>query len=55
MSKTFDPKCFQLAEQFLADEPELNTEAAKVTLANIIQQAIENEIYFMKEIMEERA
>lgn len=48
MAKTFDPKCFELAEHFLADEPGLNTEAAKTTLAIEIQQAIEGEIEFMK-------
>jgi hypothetical protein len=48
MSKTFDPKCYELAAVFLADEPELNTEAARITLAAEIQQCIEAEIYFMR-------
>lgn len=49
---TFDPKCWELAEHFLQDEPGLNTEAAKTTLAAEIQQAIENEIEFMRHTME---
>ena len=46
--KTFDPACWDLAEQFLADEPLLNTMAAKTTLAAHIQEAIEDEIAFMR-------
>jgi hypothetical protein len=52
MAKTFDPKCYELAEHFLADTPELNTDAAKVTLAAAIQQALEEEIFFMRDTME---
>lgn len=48
-TKTFDPKCFQLAEQFLADDPSMNTEAAKATLARAIQDAIEIELSIMRE------
>jgi hypothetical protein len=48
MAKTFDPACWDLAERFLADEPLLNTEAAKTTLAAHIQEAIEDEIAFMR-------
>ena len=50
--KTYDPKCHDLAAAFLADEPDLNTEAAKVTLALEIQQCIEDELYFMRAMME---
>ena len=50
--KTYDPKCHELAASFLSDEPDLNTEAAKVTLASTIQQAIEDEIEFMRAMME---
>lgn len=50
--KTYDQKCFDLAEAFLSDEPQLNTEAARVTLAIEIQQCIENEIEFMRSMME---
>ena len=49
---TLDTKCFELAEHFLQDEPSLNTKAAKYTLAFAIQDAIENEIEFMREMME---
>lgn len=49
---TFDPKCFELAKAFLADEPALNTDAARTTLAQAIQQAVEDEIEFMRAMME---
>lgn len=50
--KTYDPKCLELAELFLSDEPDLNTEAARITLALEIQQCIEDEIFFMRAVME---
>jgi hypothetical protein len=50
--KTFDPKVFELAALFLSDEPDLNTEAARISLAIEIQQCVENEIEFMKSMME---
>jgi hypothetical protein len=46
---SYDPKCFDLAKAFLADEPELNTEKWAHSLALEIQQCIEDEIYFMRE------
>ena len=49
---TFDSKCFELAEHFLQDEPSLNTKAAKDTLASTIQQAVEDELEFMRAMME---
>jgi hypothetical protein len=52
MTKTFDPRCYELAATFLADEPGLNTEAAKTTLAAEIQWAIECELQFMRAMME---
>lgn len=52
---TFDSKCFELAEHFLSDEPALNTPAAQTTLAQAIQQAVEDEIEFMKAMMEKAA
>ena len=52
MSKTFDPKCFDLAAAFLLDHPCLNSEAAKVTLAQAIQEAIEYELVFMRKVGE---
>lgn len=48
---TFDPKCFELAKAFLADDPNLNTDAAHVTLAAAIQQAVEDELFFMRDTM----
>jgi hypothetical protein len=48
MAMTIDPKCYDLAAHFLQDEPKLNTDAALVTLAAAIQEAIENEITFMR-------
>jgi hypothetical protein len=51
MAKTFDPKCYDLAAAFLADEADLNTEAARVTLAAEIQQRIEDEIHFMRVVL----
>ena len=55
MTKTFDPKCYELAAAFLVDEPGLNTEAAKVTLAAEIQDCIEQELDFMRSAMKENA
>jgi hypothetical protein len=52
MAKTFDEKCLELAEHFLQDEPSLNTEAARTTLATAIQDCIEDEIEFMRSMME---
>ncbi|MCK1459200.1 hypothetical protein IVB34_12625 [Bradyrhizobium sp. 2] len=48
MAKTFDPYCYELAAAFLKDEPDLNTEAARITLAAEIQEAIEAELFFMR-------
>ncbi|MET4210492.1 hypothetical protein [Bradyrhizobium sp. LA2.1] len=48
MAKTFDPKRYELAAAFLADDTDLNTEAARVTLAAEIQEAIEAELFFMR-------
>jgi hypothetical protein len=50
--KTFDIKCLELAEHFLRDEPDLNTAAARTTLACEIQECIEDEIFFMRQMME---
>ena len=40
--KEFDPKCLDLAEVFLEDEPAINTDRTCDELALAIQQAIEN-------------
>jgi hypothetical protein len=49
---TVDPKVYELAVAFLSDEPALDTPAARYTLAVQIQQAIEDEIEFMRHMME---
>lgn len=41
-TKTYDAKCFDLAESFLEDEPHFNTEAKRHALALRIQEAIED-------------
>jgi hypothetical protein len=48
-----DPKVYELAVLFLSDEPTLDTRAARDTLASVIQQAIEDEIEFMRHVMED--
>ena len=52
---TFDPKCHDLAVALLSDEPDLDTPAARTTLAGAIQQAIEDEIRFMRRVAEKDA
>lgn len=52
MATTFDTKCFELAEHFLSDHPGIRSEAAKITMAQQIQQTIEDEIEFMYAIAE---
>jgi hypothetical protein len=47
-TKTYDSRCYELAEVFLQDEAELNTEEKKEQLAIAIQEAIEDEIHWMK-------
>lgn len=43
-TKTYDPKCFDLAEAFLDDEPHLATDRRVDELAALIQRAIEDYI-----------
>jgi hypothetical protein len=50
-----DPKVYELAALFLSDEPDLNTEATRTTLADAIQQAIEDELIFMRSMIEKDA
>lgn len=50
-----DPKVYELAKLYLEDEPDLNTESAWSTLADAIQQAIEDELMFMRAVMEKAA
>lgn len=45
---TCDPKSYELAEYFLSEEADLNSDAAKMSLALEIQQCIEDEIWFMR-------
>lgn len=52
---TVDPKVYELAVAFLSDEPALDTPAARFTLAATIQQSIEDEIKFMRSVMNEQA
>lgn len=42
MINSYDPKCYDLAEAFLSDEPTLNTSQNRDQLASDIQQAIED-------------
>ena len=39
--KTYDTKCYELAEHFLQDEPHLDTEKRRDALASLIQATIE--------------
>jgi len=41
--------CYELAKAFLSDEPELDKDEARNTLASAIQLTIEDEIEFMRE------
>ena len=45
---TFDIKCYELAEHFLQDLPELDTEPNRKTLAYAIQNCVEDEIDLMR-------
>lgn len=49
--RTYDTKCYELAAHFLGDEPDLNTEDARISLASVIQGFVEDEIYFMRKRM----
>lgn len=42
--RTFDSKCYDLADLFLEDEPHLHTDARCVELADLIQSTIESYI-----------
>lgn len=41
-AKTYDVKCYDLADEFLSDTPHLHTEKRTDELAKLIQQAIED-------------
>lgn len=51
---SYDTKCFNLAEGFLSDEPDLDTERNRRRLATTIQRAIEDEIAGFRFELEER-
>lgn len=55
MTKTFDPKVYELAAAFLSDEASINTIAAARSLAWVIQTTIEIEIALMRDEAEEYA
>ncbi len=40
-AKTYDQRCYDLAELFLEDQPQLNTERRRDELAALIQSTIE--------------
>ena len=45
----YDQKCYDLAEKFLADDSEINTECNRSLLAQEIQRTIEDYIADLKE------
>jgi hypothetical protein len=46
---SYDSRCYDLAEIFLEDEPNLNTDQHKRELAGRIQETIESEIQWMRD------
>lgn len=46
---SFDPRCYELAELFLSDEPAINTSEKRDELAQIIQDAIEDFIAYERD------
>jgi len=49
---SFDPRCYDLAELFLSDEPKLNTPVNRNLLAQDIQDAIESTIASLRSLEE---
>ena len=49
MTKTYDVKCYELAEHFLQDHPEINSDDLCMALAIDIQDAIETFLDWAKE------
>jgi hypothetical protein len=45
-TKTFDTRCYDLAELFLSDVEHINTDARCCALADLIQQTIEDYIRY---------
>jgi hypothetical protein len=48
LETTYDSRCYDLAAVFLGDEPQLHTPENIHQLAQLIQQAIEDYIEFMR-------
>ena len=46
---SFDPRCYDLAELFLSDEPAINTREKRDELAQIIQDAVEDFIAYERD------
>lgn len=46
MTRTYDPKCYDLAAAFLTDSPEINSEQNRCDLAAHIQTQIEDWIEY---------
>lgn len=49
MATTYDSRVYDLAELFLSDEAELNTDVNKHHLALFIQEQLEAEIEYMRD------
>lgn len=54
MSKGYDTKCYELAGQFLSDEPQFSDPRYQDELARVIQDAIEDQIGWWKADPDER-
>lgn len=50
---SYDTRCYDLAETFLEDWPDLNTQANRDSLAQHIQTSIEDEISYMERLADE--
>jgi len=46
--RTFDIRCYELAEHFLHDHPELDTEPNRKIIAYAIQSCVEEEIDLLR-------
>ena len=45
---SYDSKCYDLAVAFLADTPDLDNERSRNVLAQVIQDAAENEVQYLE-------
>jgi hypothetical protein len=48
MAKTYDERCYELAGWFLSDHPKISNATNRHVLALVIQQAIEDQIEYMR-------